>query len=119
MEVSSPSTSMEAGPRLRERPLGRCHTLDPGGWTPEPAPTGHGHTAEACAETYGDSHTTSAPSTGSPGEHTHAGVEAQQEESSEDAGSNPADLDPVEGSDRRERDQTSERRAGSPVVEVS
>nr|XP_040018208.1 ankyrin repeat domain-containing protein 27 [Gasterosteus aculeatus aculeatus] len=119
VEVSSPSTSMEAGPRLRERPLGRCHTLDPGGWTPEPAPTGHAHTAEACTKTYGDSHTTSAPSPGSPGKHTHAGVEAQQEESSEDAGSNPTDLDPVEGSDRRERDQTSERRAGSPVVEVS
>lgn len=30
VEVSSPSASLEAGPRLRERPLGRCHTLDSG-----------------------------------------------------------------------------------------
>ncbi|KAM7397266.1 hypothetical protein PAMP_020250 [Pampus punctatissimus] len=30
VEVSSPSGSLAAGPRLRERPLGRCHTLDSG-----------------------------------------------------------------------------------------
>lgn len=35
MEVSSPSASLDAGPRLRERPLGRCHTLDSGEPTPE------------------------------------------------------------------------------------
>ncbi|XP_038561076.1 cell surface glycoprotein 1-like [Micropterus salmoides] len=35
VEVSSPSASLEAGPRLRERPLGRCHTLDSGEQTPE------------------------------------------------------------------------------------
>lgn len=28
MEVCSPSGSLDAGPRMRERPLGRCHTLD-------------------------------------------------------------------------------------------
>ncbi|XP_026221376.1 ankyrin repeat domain-containing protein 27 [Anabas testudineus] len=28
VEVCSPSGSLKAGPRLRERPLGRCHTLD-------------------------------------------------------------------------------------------
>ncbi|XP_038561074.1 ankyrin repeat domain-containing protein 27 [Micropterus salmoides] len=43
VEVSSPSASLEAGPRLRERPLGRCHTLDSGEQTPEqpeqPEPT--------------------------------------------------------------------------------
>ncbi|XP_039989970.1 ankyrin repeat domain-containing protein 27 isoform X2 [Xiphias gladius] len=30
VEVSSPSGSLDAWPRLRERPLGRCHTLDSG-----------------------------------------------------------------------------------------
>ncbi|XP_036962869.1 ankyrin repeat domain-containing protein 27 isoform X1 [Acanthopagrus latus] len=35
VEVSSPSASLDAGPRLRERPLGRCHTLDSGEPTPE------------------------------------------------------------------------------------
>uniref|UniRef100_A0A8P4KKH2 VPS9 domain-containing protein n=1 Tax=Dicentrarchus labrax TaxID=13489 RepID=A0A8P4KKH2_DICLA len=44
VEVSSPSASLDAGPRLRERPLGRCHTLDSGEQTPErPEP---GNTAE-------------------------------------------------------------------------
>ncbi|KAM9854537.1 ankyrin repeat domain-containing protein 27 [Aulostomus maculatus] len=28
LEVSSPSGSLDTGPRLRERPLARCHTLD-------------------------------------------------------------------------------------------
>ncbi|XP_029009075.1 ankyrin repeat domain-containing protein 27 [Betta splendens] len=28
VEVCSPSGSLESGPRLKERPLGRCHTLD-------------------------------------------------------------------------------------------
>ncbi|XP_037306293.2 ankyrin repeat domain-containing protein 27 isoform X2 [Pungitius pungitius] len=117
VEVSSPSASVEAGPRLRERPLGRCHTLDPGGWTPEAAPTGH-------AQAYSDSQTTSAPSPESPGNRTHGGVEAQREESGEDVGSHPADLDPAEGShrrdgDRRDGDQVAERRGGSPVVEAS
>ncbi|XP_078112564.1 ankyrin repeat domain-containing protein 27 isoform X1 [Sander vitreus] len=36
VEVSSPSASLAAGSRLRERPLGRCHTLDSGEQTPEP-----------------------------------------------------------------------------------
>ncbi|XP_023256769.1 inversin-like [Seriola lalandi dorsalis] len=35
VEVSSPSGSLESGPRLRERPLGRCHTLDSGERAPE------------------------------------------------------------------------------------
>ncbi|XP_044211463.1 ankyrin repeat domain-containing protein 27 [Thunnus albacares] len=36
LEVSSPSGSLAAaGPRLRERPLGRCHTLDSGEHAPE------------------------------------------------------------------------------------
>ncbi|XP_040894346.1 ankyrin repeat domain-containing protein 27 isoform X2 [Toxotes jaculatrix] len=35
VEVSSPSGSLDARPRLRERPLGRCHTLDSGERTPE------------------------------------------------------------------------------------
>ncbi|GLD51454.1 ankyrin repeat domain-containing protein 27 isoform X1, partial [Lates japonicus] len=30
VEVSSPSGSLAVGPRPRERPLGRCHTLDSG-----------------------------------------------------------------------------------------
>lgn len=42
VEVSSPSASLDGGPRLRERPLGRCHTLDSGehtGGGPEPTHT--------------------------------------------------------------------------------
>ncbi len=39
VEVSSPSSSLDIGPRLRERPLGRCHTLDSGEPTPEPTYT--------------------------------------------------------------------------------
>ncbi|CAK6977928.1 LOW QUALITY PROTEIN: ankyrin repeat domain-containing protein 27%2C partial [Scomber scombrus] len=35
VEVSSPSGSLFSGPRLRERPLGRCHTLDSGEHAPE------------------------------------------------------------------------------------
>lgn len=35
VEVCSPSTSHDGGPRPRERPLGRCHTLDPGEEVPE------------------------------------------------------------------------------------
>ncbi|XP_070828614.1 ankyrin repeat domain-containing protein 27 [Chaetodon trifascialis] len=34
VEVSSPSASLDAGPRPRGRPLGRCHTLDSGEETP-------------------------------------------------------------------------------------
>ncbi|XP_034736186.1 proline-rich receptor-like protein kinase PERK12 [Etheostoma cragini] len=41
VEVSCPSASLGALPRLRERPLGRCHTLDPGQQTPEPTHTPH------------------------------------------------------------------------------
>ncbi|XP_029992265.1 ankyrin repeat domain-containing protein 27 isoform X2 [Sphaeramia orbicularis] len=42
VEVSCPSGNQEGGPRLRERPLGRCHTLDSGETTAEqqePTPT--------------------------------------------------------------------------------
>ncbi|KAI3371349.1 hypothetical protein L3Q82_023562 [Scortum barcoo] len=47
VEVSSPSASLDAGPRLRGRPLGRCHTLDSGGQTPEqPEPTHTPNTTE-------------------------------------------------------------------------
>ncbi len=47
VEVSSPSASLNAGPRLRERPLGRCHTLDSGEQTPEqPEPTHTPNTTE-------------------------------------------------------------------------
>lgn len=35
VEVCSPSAGLGTGPRLRERPLGRCHTLDSGEETPE------------------------------------------------------------------------------------
>ncbi|XP_071316548.1 ankyrin repeat domain-containing protein 27 [Trachinotus anak] len=35
VEVSSPSGGLDSGPRLRERPLGRCHTLDSGERAPE------------------------------------------------------------------------------------
>lgn len=38
VEVSSPSVGPGGGPRLRERPLGRCHTLDSGEETPEQPP---------------------------------------------------------------------------------
>ncbi|KAA8590424.1 hypothetical protein FQN60_014358 [Etheostoma spectabile] len=41
VEVSCPSASLGALPRLRERPLGRCHTLDSGEQTPEPTHTPH------------------------------------------------------------------------------
>ncbi|KAM8892454.1 ankyrin repeat domain-containing protein 27 [Spinachia spinachia] len=107
VEVGSPSASVEAGPRPRERPLGRCHTLDPGGWTPEAAHTGHAHTAGAGAQTFGDSPATPPLGPESPGGRTHAGVEAQREESGEDAAPNP---------DRRDGDRAAGRRGGSPVV---
>ncbi|XP_037622212.1 ankyrin repeat domain-containing protein 27 isoform X3 [Sebastes umbrosus] len=41
VEVSCPSASLDAGPRLRERPLGRCHTLDLGEQTLEPPEPAH------------------------------------------------------------------------------
>lgn len=40
VETCSPATEQEGGPRSRGRPLGRCHTLDPGEETPAP-PAGH------------------------------------------------------------------------------
>lgn len=40
VEICSPAAGLDSGPRPRERPLGRCHTLDPGEETPEP-PAGH------------------------------------------------------------------------------
>ncbi|XP_029288904.1 ankyrin repeat domain-containing protein 27 isoform X2 [Cottoperca gobio] len=61
VEVSSPSASLHAGPRLRERPLGRCHTLDSGEQTlqpPEPAhtPNATEHTPQESDQT-DDTHT--------------------------------------------------------------
>lgn len=41
VEVSSPSGSLDAGPRQKERPLVRCHTLDSGVHTPEPPESPH------------------------------------------------------------------------------
>lgn len=40
VEICSPAAGLESRPRPRERPLGRCHTLDSGEETPEP-PAGH------------------------------------------------------------------------------
>lgn len=40
VEVCSPAAGLDSRPRPRERPLGRCHTLDSGEETPEP-PAGH------------------------------------------------------------------------------
>lgn len=40
VETCSPAAGHEGGPRVRGRPLGRCHTLDPGDETPVP-PAGH------------------------------------------------------------------------------
>nr|XP_046249206.1 ankyrin repeat domain-containing protein 27 isoform X2 [Scatophagus argus] len=39
VDVCSPSSGLDGGPRLRERPLGRCHTLDSGEQTPESTDT--------------------------------------------------------------------------------
>ncbi|KAK2842824.1 hypothetical protein Q5P01_013024 [Channa striata] len=41
LEVCSPSGNLDAGPRIRERPLGRCHTLDSGADTSELAVSPH------------------------------------------------------------------------------
>ena len=67
MESCCPSGSPDAGPRLRERPLGRCHTLDSGQlleathsadtskYTPERDQTDEAHTPrKAGAETSGE-----------------------------------------------------------------
>nr|XP_020471416.1 ankyrin repeat domain-containing protein 27 isoform X2 [Monopterus albus] len=35
VEISSPSVGLDGGPWLKQRPLGRCHTLDSGEHTPE------------------------------------------------------------------------------------
>ncbi|XP_076027858.1 ankyrin repeat domain-containing protein 27 isoform X2 [Genypterus blacodes] len=48
VEVSSPSGSLESGPRLRERPLGRCHTLDCGEHRPQHNTTHTPDTTENC-----------------------------------------------------------------------
>ncbi|KAF3706070.1 Ankyrin repeat domain-containing protein 27 VPS9 domain-containing protein [Channa argus] len=41
VEACSPSGNLEAGPRMRERPLGRCHTLDSGADTSEQLESTH------------------------------------------------------------------------------
>ncbi|XP_035800918.2 ankyrin repeat domain-containing protein 27 isoform X1 [Amphiprion ocellaris] len=41
VEVSSPSGSLDAGPRQKERPLVRCHTVDSGVHTPETPESPH------------------------------------------------------------------------------
>ncbi|KAF7654089.1 hypothetical protein LDENG_00074800, partial [Lucifuga dentata] len=48
LEVSNPSGSLASGSQLRERPLGRCHTLDSGEHTPEHSEPAH--TPPNCAE---------------------------------------------------------------------
>ncbi|KAM3608680.1 uncharacterized protein V6R79_002982 [Siganus canaliculatus] len=48
VEGSSPSSSLAAGPRLRERPLGRCHTLDSGAQEPRDEAQDH-EAAEPCS----------------------------------------------------------------------
>ncbi|XP_019135141.1 ankyrin repeat domain-containing protein 27 isoform X2 [Larimichthys crocea] len=64
VEVSSPSASLNAGPRLRERPLGRCHTLDSGEQTPEqPEPS---HTPDTTEQTPPESNQTHTPSDSPP-----------------------------------------------------
>ncbi|KAM9351968.1 ankyrin repeat domain-containing protein 27 [Symphorus nematophorus] len=50
VEVSSPAVSLDAGPRLRGRPLGRCHTLDSGEQTAEQPETSE-HTPNTCEHT--------------------------------------------------------------------
>ncbi|XP_054476573.1 ankyrin repeat domain-containing protein 27 [Anoplopoma fimbria] len=68
VEVSSPSASLDAGPRLRERPLGRCHTLDsgeqmPGEYSPgESNHMGDTHSWSDGAQTSGETRSTSPPS---------------------------------------------------------
>ncbi|KAM6926714.1 ankyrin repeat domain-containing protein 27 isoform 2-T2 [Lycodopsis pacificus] len=72
VEVSCPSASLDAGPRLRERPLGRCHTLDSGEqplgpntteYTPQESDhTGDTHTESADAQTSRETHSASPPS---------------------------------------------------------
>ncbi|TKS73792.1 Ankyrin repeat domain-containing protein 27 VPS9 domain-containing protein [Collichthys lucidus] len=60
VEVSSPSASLNTGPRLRGRPLGRCHTLDSGEQTPEqPEPS---HTSDTTEQTPPESNQTHTPS---------------------------------------------------------
>ncbi|KAG8012435.1 Ankyrin repeat domain-containing protein 27, partial [Nibea albiflora] len=60
VEVSSPTASLNAGPRLRERPLGRCHTLDSGEQTPEqPEPS---HTPNTTDQPPPESNQTHTPS---------------------------------------------------------
>ncbi|XP_018515994.1 ankyrin repeat domain-containing protein 27 isoform X2 [Lates calcarifer] len=49
VEVSSPSGSLDAGPRPRERPLGRCHTMDSGERAAERAESTHAPNAAAAA----------------------------------------------------------------------
>uniref|UniRef100_A0A3Q1FBW1 Ankyrin repeat domain 27 (VPS9 domain) n=1 Tax=Acanthochromis polyacanthus TaxID=80966 RepID=A0A3Q1FBW1_9TELE len=49
VEVSSPSGSLDAGPRQKERPLVRCHTLDSGVPTPEPPESPHVPNTTECS----------------------------------------------------------------------
>ncbi|KAI4799410.1 hypothetical protein KUCAC02_016944 [Chaenocephalus aceratus] len=68
LEVSSPSASLDGGARIRERPLGRWHTLDSGEHTEE-----HTHTLNAPEHTQNaPEHTQNAP------EHTQNAPEHTQ-----------------------------------------
>ncbi|XP_068579285.1 ankyrin repeat domain-containing protein 27 isoform X2 [Cebidichthys violaceus] len=74
VEVSSPSASLDAGPRLRERPLGRCHTLDSGEQPLEPnateyTPEERDHTGDARAESAGAQTSRETPHSASPPSH--------------------------------------------------
>ncbi|XP_059190877.1 ankyrin repeat domain-containing protein 27 [Centropristis striata] len=76
VEVSSPSASLDARPRLRERPLGRCHTLDSGEETLE-----RQHTPNMTEYTPQESNQTDDTHT----DHT-AGAQAPRDETQPDTG---------------------------------
>lgn len=101
VEVSSPSSGLDAGPRLRERPLGRCHTLDSGGETteqqPEPANTTE-NTPQESNET-GVTHT--------PRTSPHPQPDASETHSADDTETPPSSINTPSHADNPPTTQTS------------
>lgn len=108
MEVCSPLAGLDDVPRLRERPLGRCHTLDSGegATSSENTPHGDKHIPGAVAHVLPDGGETyrpdcsSAPETppnlhSTPSDSTHTSADQPHESSSHSL--RPLDGDSSEG----------------------
>ncbi|XP_044050541.1 ankyrin repeat domain-containing protein 27-like isoform X2 [Siniperca chuatsi] len=109
VEVSSPSASLDTRPRLRERPLGRCHTLDSGEQTPEQPEPAHtpytteytpkesnqsddAHTSKTAASTLSAGVRTSRDDTQPDANETHAAEDSNCSTGSETSAPSPSNV---------------------------